>query len=212
MRREAKREVAILNPGEAAKLLAVLDQLYPNAKKATSPVAQAKSWALVLRDWSYRQMEAALVAFAANDAKGFPPSPGQLIDVANNLADRGEDMTEQEAWVLVQRALSNGMYGYRDEWDKLPGLVQACVGSPNQLREWATTDASAVNTVVASNFMRSFRAKKTAHERYEKTPGYIREAAAKLFAPPDAQRALSEPEEQERKRKLLEQLNTAKKG
>ena len=37
-------------------------------------------------------------------------------------------------------------------------------------------------------------------------------AAAKLFAPPDAQRALSEPEEQERKRKLLEHLNTAKKG
>lgn len=33
----SETEVAILNPGEAAKLLAVLDQLYPNAKKATKP-------------------------------------------------------------------------------------------------------------------------------------------------------------------------------
>ena len=163
-------EVKGLTPGEAGKLLAVIDQLYPNAKKATNPAAQARSWALVLCDWSYRQMEAALVSFVANDAKGFPPSPGQLIDTAKNLTDHGDDMTEQEAWALVQRALSNGMYGYQEEYEKLPGIVQACVGSPIQLREWSMTDVSAVNTVVASNFMRSFRAKKSAREKYKSVP------------------------------------------
>lgn len=200
-----------LTPGEALKLLAVIDQLYPNAKKATNPSAQARSWALVLHDWTYRQMEAALVSFAANDRKGFPPSPGQLVDAAQNLAGRGDDMTEQEAWTLVQHALSNGMYGYREEWDKLPELVQACVGSPNQLREWALTDADAVNTVVASNFMRSFRVKKQGRETYMRVPEYIKLACDKLFpALPGTPRVLSEPEEQDRKQKLLEQLNMAK--
>jgi len=202
-----------LTPGDAGKLLAVIDQLYPNAKKATSPAAQAKSWALVLFNWSYQQMEAALVSFVANDAKGFPPSPGQLIDAAKNLEDRGDGMTEQEAWSLVQRALTNGMYGYRDEWDKLPEIVQAVVGSPNQLREWALADSSAVNTVVASNFMRSFRAKSEARKRYQKVPRYIQEAAATLFPKlPDAPKALSEPEEQNRKRELLKKLDIAKGG
>jgi len=204
-------EVTTLTPGDAGKLLAVIDQLYPNAKKATSPSAQAKSWALVLYDWSYRQMEAALVSFVANDVKGFPPSPGQLIDMAENLEDRGDGMTEQEAWSLVQHALSNGMYGYRDEWDKLPEIVQAVVGSPNQLREWALADSSAANTVVASNFMRSFRAKSTARKRYDKVPRYIQEAATTLFPKfPDDQKALSEPEEQDRKRKLIDSLAITK--
>lgn len=206
-----RQEVEGLTPGEAGKLLAVIDQLYPNVKKATNPAAQARSWVLVLHDWTYQQMEAALVAFAANDKKGFPPSPGQLIDTAKNLADRGDGMTEQEAWTLVQKALSNGIYGYQEEWDKLPEVVQACVGSPNQLREWALTDSSAVNTVVASNFMRSFRAKKAARETYAKVPEYVKLACDNLFpALPDTPRALSEPEEQERKRKLLEQINMAK--
>lgn len=204
-------EVKGLTPGEAGKLLAVIDQLYPNAKKATNPAAQARSWALVLCDWSYRQMEAALVSFVANDAKGFPPSPGQLIDTAKNLTDHGDDMTEQEAWALVQRALSNGMYGYQEEYEKLPGIVQACVGSPIQLREWSMTDTSAVNTVVASNFMRSFRAKKSAREKYERVPEYIKLACNELFpALPEAPKALSEQEEQNRKQKLLGQIKIAK--
>ena len=192
--------------GESAKLLAMVHQIYPNAKAADNQVAQANSWALVLRDWSYEQMEAALVAFAANDKKGFAPSPGQLIDTAMNLMERGDELTEQEAWSMVQRALSNGAYGYREEYEKLPALVRSCVGSPNQLREWAMTDASAVNTVTASNFMRSYRAKKASKARYERTPEFIQAVSEKLFPPPQEAPALTEPEVQRRKKELLQAL------
>lgn len=192
--------------GEAAKLLALVHQLYTNAKPADDLVAQAGSWALVLDKWSYPQMEAALMAFAANDVKGFPPSPGQLIDTAVNLMQKGDDLTEQEAWSLVQKALSNGAYGYREEYKKLPPLVRACVGSPNQLREWAMADASAVSTVTASNFMRSYRAKKASKDRYARTPEFIRAASEKLFPAPQEAPALTEAETQRRKNELLEQL------
>ena len=193
--------------GEAAKLLALVHQLYTNARAADNQVAQANTWALVLKDWSYSQMEAALVAFAANDTKGFSPSPGQLIDTAMNLTEKGDELTEQEAWSMVQRALSNGTYGYREEYDKLPTLVKACIGSPNQLREWAMTDASAVNTVTASNFMRSFRAKKAASERFGRTPEFVRLASQELFPAPQEAFALTEAEEQQRKRELLQRIN-----
>lgn len=192
--------------GEAAKLLALVHQLYTNAKPADDLLAQTGAWALVLDKWSYQQMEAALMAFAANDVKGFPPSPGQLIDTALNLTQKGDDLTEQEAWSLVQKALTNGTYGYREEYDKLPPLVRACVGSPNQLREWALADASAVSTVTASNFMRSYRAKKASKERYARTPEFIQAVSEKLFPAPQEVPSLSEAETQKRKRKILGEL------
>lgn len=205
-----------MTPGEAGKLLAVLDQLYPNTKKATNPTAQARSWALVLCDWSYRQMEAALVAFVANDKRGFPPAPGQLIETAKNLQTKGDDMTEQEAWALVQRALSNGMYGYQEEWDKLPAQVQACIGGAHQLHEWALADSSAVNTVVASNFMRSFRQKKESRDKYGRVPQYIQQISQTLFPALDEAvkpaPALTEAQEQNRKRELLQMLGNVGKA
>ena len=192
--------------GEAAKLLALVFQLFPNAKASDDRSAQASAWALVLDKWSYPQMEAALMAFVANDTKGFPPSPGQLIDAAINLTQNGDELTEQEAWSLVQRALSNGTYGYREEFEKLPPLVKACIGSPNQLREWAQTDASAINTVTASNFMRSYRAKKASKDRYARAPEFIQAVSEKLFPAPQEAPALTEAEEQQRKLDLMKKL------
>lgn len=195
-----------MKDGEAAKLLILIRQLYRNASLADDAVAQARAWALVLDKWSYPQMEAALMAFVANDTKGFPPSPGQLIDTAINLTQKGDELTEQEAWSLVQRALSNGTYGYREEYAKLPPLVRACIGSPNQLREWVQTDASAINTVTASNFMRSYRAKKASKDRYARTPEFIQAVSEKLFPAPQEALALTEAEEQNRKLDLMKKL------
>lgn len=196
----------LVTRGEAAKLLALVHQLYTNAKAADNPSAQAGAWAMVLDKWSYAQMEAALMAFAANDVKGFPPSPGQLVDMAVTLTDRGDEMTEQEAWAQVQKALQNGVYGYRQEFEKLPTLVRDCVRSPNQLRDWALAEASAVSTVVASNFMRAYRAKKAARDRYARTPDFIRAVSDKLFPAPEDRPELTEPEDQDRKRELLKML------
>ncbi len=198
--------------GEAAKLLALVYQIYPNAKAADNPTAQAGAWSLVLDKWSYPQMEAALAAFAANDRKGFPPSPGQLIDMAVTLTEKGDDLTEQEAWAMVQRALSNGVYGYREEFDKLPEIVRACIGSPNQLREWALSDTSAISTVTASNFMRSFRAKKESRARYARTPDFVRAVSETLFPPIAEKPALTEGEAENRKRELLKMLELDRKG
>ena len=196
----------LVTRGEAAKLLALVHQLYTNAKAADNPAAQAGSWALVLDKWSYPQMEAALMAFAANDVKGFPPSPGQLVDMAVTLTEKGDEMTEQEAWTQVQKALQNGVYGYRQEFEKLPPLVRDCVGSPNQLRDWALAESSAVSTVVASNFMRSYRAKKAAKGHYSRTPAFIQAISDTLFQPPEDNPALTEPEEQDRMELLKKML------
>ena len=61
------------------------------------------------------------------------------------------------AWALVSRALRNGTYGAEEEFNKLPDDVKRAVGSPEQLHNWATTDEKTVETVIQSNFMRTYR-------------------------------------------------------
>jgi len=63
-------------------------------------------------------------------------------------------------------------------------LLQKIVGSPNTLREWALMDVETVNSVIQSNFMRSYRAKMTKMKEYamlpESTKQLIQSLAAKM--------------------------------
>ena len=68
-----------------------------------------------------------------------------------------ESLTEMEAWTLVSRAARNSAYHAEREFEKLPPAVQQAVGGPEQLRAWAMMDTSEFESVVASNFMRTYR-------------------------------------------------------
>ena len=84
------------------------------------------------------------------------------------------EMTEGEAWGLVSRALRNSAYDSQREFDALPPRLQRLVGSPNQLREWAMLDADTVQSVIASNFQRSYRARTAADLAYAALPADVR--------------------------------------
>ena len=93
-----------------------------------------------------------------------------------------EQMTEAEAWSLVIRAISNGTYGSKQEFDALPPVIQRLVGSPNQLKEWAAMDADVVSSVVASNFQRSYRARAASEREMLSLPGDVRQAMQSIAA------------------------------
>ena len=86
----------------------------------------------------------------------YPPT---IADVKEKIVTimHPETMTEMEAWQKVRRAIS--YYNADETFAQLPPVIQKIVGSPNTLREWAQMDADTVNSVIQSNFMRSFRAK-----------------------------------------------------
>ena len=58
------------------------------------------------------------------------------------------------------KTVSRGIYNSGEEFAKLPEEVQRIVGYPRQLHEWAMIDTGEVNTVIASSFRRSWRARK----------------------------------------------------
>lgn len=54
------------------------------------------------------------------------------------------------------KALRNGTYGAVEEFNKLPPLVRQAVGMPDNLKNWATADYQTIETVIQSNFLRTY--------------------------------------------------------
>lgn len=169
---------------DVLRIMGVLKAAYPayyremGAKEANNIVAL---WEEMFREDDPQVVALAVKAHIANDKKGFPPHIGAIKEAMVKITTP-EEMTEQEAWALVAEAVRNGTYGAEKEFEALPPVVQRLVGSPRQLREWAVTDSHELQTVVASNFQRSYRAR-AAHEReYLALPGDVRQAMESLAA------------------------------
>ena len=157
---------------DTVEILMIIQAAYPNYHPTDKKVA-VKTWHMLLKDYSYQQVEMAVSAFITSDNKGFPPSIGQIIDKMY-VADDFVGLNEMEAWALVSRAIKNGNYGAEEEYAKLPPDVQRAIGDPANLRNWAMTDMHSVETVIQSNFMRSFRTVSERKKEYRRLPGQVR--------------------------------------
>ena len=75
---------------------------------------------------------------------------------------------------MVSKALTNGIYGWREEYDKLPPMVQRAVGRAENLREWAQMDAETVQSVIHSHFLRAYNAQSNKETKMRKLPENVR--------------------------------------
>lgn len=161
---------------DTIKILSVLRGAYPafyrdiTKQEAESTIAL---WESMFDEEPYELVGAAVKAFISGDGKGFPPAIGQIKEKIRQIT-QPEEMTEQEAWTYVSKALRNSTYGSVEEFTKLPPEVQAVVHDPGQLRQWAMSPAEEVETVIASNFMRSFRAKQKVNREYKALPTEVK--------------------------------------
>jgi hypothetical protein len=166
-----------MNAIETAKVMAVLKAAYPQYYKDTDE-DEVKSgialWQAIFSDHSYEAVSNAVMAFIATDTKGFPPAPGMIMDKLINLSHR-HDLTEGDAWRYVRNAVANSRYNAEKEFKELPEIVQRAVGDYKTLKNWAEIPVDELDTVVASNFMRSFRARATSERDYMALPGNVKE-------------------------------------
>ena len=80
----------------------------------------------------------------------------------------------------MAKALRNSFYGAAEEFAKLPPIVQRLVGAPAQLKEWAAMDTKTVQSVVASNFQRSYQTRVKSDKEFQALPPAIREFVTSL--------------------------------
>lgn len=120
---------------------------------------------------------AAVKSFIEADSKGFPPVPGQIKEKLRLLTEP-EGMTELEAWGLVSRALKNGLYGAREEFERLPVICRRIVGSAETLREWSMLDPDHVQSVISSHFQRAYRNIAARERELDRLPAEVKRLAA----------------------------------
>lgn len=157
---------------ETGIIMDILATAYPRfyaGPDAPDPEKAVALWAEMFAEDDVAVVAAAVKALIATDDKGFPPHIGAVKAKVRQIT-QPSGMTPQEAWNLVAKAIRNSAYESREEYDKLPREVQRLVGSPNQLRDWALMDSDTVNSVVASNFQRSFSIRQKADNDFKALP------------------------------------------
>ena len=163
---------------EALKILTILKTAYPNFYKDYSKEelnAAIDLWATMFVDEHPKIVTEAVKALICTHK--YPPT---IADIKEKIATitRPQEMTEMEAWQKVKAAIS--YYNAAENFDKLPPTLQKIVGSPNTLREWAVMDGEVVNSVIQSNFMRSYKIKVAQEKEFTVLPQSTKQLIAGL--------------------------------
>lgn len=175
---------------ETLMLMGTLRVAYPQyyaRQSAEEANAAVGLWQMMFAQDDAKIVSAAVKAFIATDTKGFPPVVGQIkekMDTIMREAYGSGEMTAMEAWALVQKAIRNGYYNAEAEYAKLPDTIRAVLGGPSAIHDYAMMDTETVNSVVASNFRRSYDARKEYVKEMRMLPddvkAFISEAKAHL--------------------------------
>lgn len=163
-------------------LMEILSTAYPrfySGPSAPDKKQAAKLWAEMFREDDFRLVAGAVKAFIATDEKGFPPHIGAIKSKLRQITTL-KGATEQEAWGMVYKAVCNSAYHADREFSALPKVIQGIVGDPKQLREWAMMDSNTVQSVVASNFQRSYRARMQHERDFSALPDDVKALAQSL--------------------------------
>ena len=161
---------------ELLQIFALLEANYePQFAKKTdlNKRAMVNLWEEHFIDKDYNLVKAAVNAYISTDTTGFVPNVGQINEQIRKLTNP-DQMTEQEAVALIIKAARNGTYGAEEEFEKLPPVLKRLAGSPEQIRLWARMDEDELNTVVASNLMRSYKVLAKNEEAQQTLPSSVR--------------------------------------
>ena len=164
---------------ETAKVLDVLLTAYPHAFKNSDKTKVLTLWARMFQEETFQEVSNAIGVLIATRVEGYSPTIGE-VKAKIRAIRTADELTENEAWALVAKACRNGYYGYMEEYAKLPPAVQKAVGKPTQLREWSQVDTDTFQSVIASNFMRSYKTISNRERELEMLPPDMRDAIGEL--------------------------------
>lgn len=167
-----------MNRQEAFKVIVALKAVYNNAfSKYTEADYNnlADAWVMCLEDYSYQQVSMGVKSYMTTNTSQFPPVPAQIIDEIQKLSPQGQALNANEAWALVYKAICNSAYNADKEYEKLPPTIKKAVGSPDNLRAWAT-DSNFNNLVEQSHFVKVYNTTVEREKEVAKLPNRVKEA------------------------------------
>lgn len=162
---------------ETRMILSVLRLNYPSTFKNMSKqdsINYLNLWHEMFKNDDYNLVKAAILAIIKTDDREFAPNIAQVTNKMYELT-HPDEISRQEAWNLVKKALSRSIYHSVEEYQKLPPMLQKLVGSAQQLFEWAQMDSSTLDSVVASNFMKAYETRFKSYKEFDLLPNDVKQ-------------------------------------
>lgn len=157
---------------KVGELLMTIQAYYPNYNPPDKKIT-LNAWYIMLAEYPEELVLQALRACIATNTSGFAPDVGQIMSKIQTIS-QPQELDGMAAWGLVSKALRNGTYGAVEEFNKLPPLVRRAVGMPDNLKNWATSDYQTIETVIQSNFLRTYEVIVKRETEISRMPGDIK--------------------------------------
>ena len=187
---------------ETEMIIRVLEAAYPmfyRNKTADDRRDALRLWYDMFEEDDGALVGAAVKAYIATNTSGFPPDIGQIKQRLVTLK-HPDMLDEAQAWAIASRAIQRSAYHSAEEFEKLPEVIKCVVSSPSMLKSWAMADGDDLQTVIASNFQRAYRARAAEAAERLALPADIK----RLLERTDCTRRLPEPEDpEEQKRRAI---------
>lgn len=196
---------------ETASMLTILKTAYPSFYSKM----KSRDGELTLELWSemFRNDPVEIVKFALykliEEHNGFPPDIADVKAKVREIisASTGEP-TDEELWIILKKAIEKGIYDAKEEFEKLPPVLQRYCGSPETIRELAAGDTDILNTVTHGQFMKQIGTMRERQKFEDELPEAVREATRRICGKiPDANGYLSDKEKNDRRNALHAALN-----
>lgn len=165
---------------QVGKLLMTIQAYYPNYNPPDKEIT-LNAWYEMFAEYPEELVSQALRACIATNTSGFAPDVGQIMSKIQTIS-QPQELDGMAAWGLVSKALRNGTYGTVEEFNKLPPLVRQAVGIPDNLKNWATSDYQTIETVIQSNFLRTYEVIVKRETEISRMPGNIKSLIEKTNA------------------------------
>ena len=159
---------------ETIAIMAMLKASYPRyySDMGAEDIETAINlWYTMLKDYDGKIVGQAVKSVIATNK--YPPTVAEVLEKIKLITGK-EEMTEMEAWSYISKAVSNSTYHALEEWEKLPEQLQKAV-SPDLLRSWAMIEGDDVQTIIQSNFLKTFRANEKHRKDIESLPSSAKE-------------------------------------
>ena len=178
---------------QTVSILSSLRVAYPYFYRNITPndiALTVRAWQEVFQNEPFELVEIAVKNLLETHTD-YPPNIGHIKQKMREItATATDEPTNEDLWLKLKRAAENGLYGAKEEFEKLPPILQRFLGSPGQLRDYAMMDSERFNTVTKGQFLKQIEVERE-RERYRKsippaTLELLRTVAAGMALPESA--------------------------
>lgn len=165
-----------MKKSETVDCITYLSAAYPGAyKRFTEQKFETliAVWYNTFSEYPFETVMVGIQGYISTDTSGFPPSPGQVIKVIQDLTAEKET-NSMEAWAIVKRAVNSPRDRLEETFRSLPPLIQRVIGGHHQLMSWGNVSEEEFETVIQSNFMRTYETEKKRQKQLAMIPERIR--------------------------------------